>query len=395
MAYRIVAKSPKHLNDIVEDIMSWFETAREYRTQFDTESIKFADPVTKQVSGFRDIDVLHVQDITTGKKTVIKLIPLIRPEEMKIVMGGENEHVMKGKIKNMMKGRGEFKTYNKDTLRKMESQMKISEFKKMIREEIQNVLKEASKKFTPKTRAEVTQILADFDKKLKSGTPLDDADYAKIDKYQDGFWTDPEPMIKVYFSFTDTKHDDISMQKRAVTRLRNLFNPAASGPAKSLSSKDKEYLTDTLVSIAAGLADGTDMTDDIVDELGDSYEAVYATKDAKLIKAYDDLRGTADMPISAQKKATAALLKMFKSAKKLSAKEKDYLNDTVASIAAGLAAGDDMTDDIIDELGDSYDAVYGTGDVDLIAAYNNLRNAADMGVSAQKKATAAMLKILK
>ena len=45
--------------------------------------------------------------------------------------------------------------------------MKISEFKKMIREEIQNVLKEASKKFTPKTRAEVTQILADFDKKLK------------------------------------------------------------------------------------------------------------------------------------------------------------------------------------------------------------------------------------
>lgn len=73
MAYRIVAKSPKHLNDIVEDIMSWFETAREYRTQFDTESIKFADPVTKQVSGFRDIDVLHVQDIQLVKRLLSSL----------------------------------------------------------------------------------------------------------------------------------------------------------------------------------------------------------------------------------------------------------------------------------------------------------------------------------
>lgn len=118
MAYRIVAKSPKHLNDIIEDIMSWFETARDYRVEFDTESVKVADPVTKQV-GVKDIDVLHVQDTMIGKKTVIKFIPMIRPEEMKIVMGGENEHVMKGKIKNMMKGRGEFKTYNKDTLRKM------------------------------------------------------------------------------------------------------------------------------------------------------------------------------------------------------------------------------------------------------------------------------------
>ena len=222
MAYRIVAKSPDHLNDIVEDIMSWFETARDYRVEFDTESRKFADPATKQIVT-KKIDVLHVQDPMTGKKTVIKFIPLLRPEEMKIEMGGENEHVMKGKIKNMMKGRGEFKTYNKDTLRKMsesdattllkqlgqelkshdwnyqysddpkyydrgsrewesirniisqinkmglqtdgkaiwkqfapsdqknnypdklqESKMKISEFKKMIREEIQNVLKEAA-----------------------------------------------------------------------------------------------------------------------------------------------------------------------------------------------------------------------------------------------------------
>ena len=141
MAYRIVAKSPKHLNDIVEDIMTWFETARDYRTQFDTESIRVADPVTKQI-GVKDIDVLYVQDPATGKKTVIKFIPLLRPEEMKIVMGGENEHVMKGKLKNMMKGRGEFKTYNKDTLRKMENQIKKSELNQLIREEVRKVLNE-------------------------------------------------------------------------------------------------------------------------------------------------------------------------------------------------------------------------------------------------------------
>jgi hypothetical protein len=133
MAYRIVAKSPKHLNDIIEDVMSWFETARDYRVEFDTESVKFADPVTKRV-GFKDIDVLRVQDTMTGKKTVIKFIPMNRPEEMKIVMGGDNEHVMKGKLKNMMKGRGEFKTYNKDTLVKMENKLAESDAATLLKQ---------------------------------------------------------------------------------------------------------------------------------------------------------------------------------------------------------------------------------------------------------------------
>lgn len=141
MAYRIVAKSPKHLNDIIEDVMTWFETARDYRSEFDTESRKFADPATKQIVT-KKIDVVHVQDPMTGKKTVIKFIPLLRPEEMKIEMGGENEHVMKGKLKNMMKGRGEFKTYNKDTLRKMENKMKKSELQQIIREEVRKTLNE-------------------------------------------------------------------------------------------------------------------------------------------------------------------------------------------------------------------------------------------------------------
>ena len=227
MAYRIVAKSPKHLNDIVEDIMSWFETAREYRTQFDTESIKFADPVTKQVSGFRDIDVLHVQDITTGKKTVIKLIPLIRPEEMKIVMGGENEHVMKGKIKNMMKGRGEFKTYNKDTLRKMESKMKISEFKKMIREEVRNVLREKKKK----------TINESSDSKLYKfivGSDSNDAVYRR--DIEDGYEKMPQSLKNEW----DNLMDSLSGASNAIDHMSEL----------EFYVQNKKYFSNRLVSMA-------------------------------------------------------------------------------------------------------------------------------------------------
>lgn len=141
MAYRIVAKSEKHLEGIVDDIMTWFETARDYRTEFTEEPRKFVDPVTKQIV-VKNIEVLHITDPATGKKTVIKLTPMLKPEELKIEMGGENEHVMKGKLKNMMKGRGVFKTYNKDTLVKKENTMKKSDLQNIIREEVRKVLSE-------------------------------------------------------------------------------------------------------------------------------------------------------------------------------------------------------------------------------------------------------------
>jgi hypothetical protein len=43
-----------------------------------------------------------------------------------------------------MKGRGDFKTYNKDTLRKMEA---VEKLRNVIREEIEKVLNEAKKTF--------------------------------------------------------------------------------------------------------------------------------------------------------------------------------------------------------------------------------------------------------
>jgi hypothetical protein len=75
---------------------------------------------------------------------------------MKVEMGGENEHVMKGKIKNMMKGRGDFKTYNKDTLRKMEA---VETLRSMIREEYDKILSETAVSMplgAPGSKAKVT-----------------------------------------------------------------------------------------------------------------------------------------------------------------------------------------------------------------------------------------------
>jgi hypothetical protein len=138
MAYRIVAKSPEKLDDILTDIKDWFGTTKDYVSKFETEKRKFADPATKQIVS-KDIDVIYVKDPMTKKETKIMLIPLLKPGEMKVEMGGENEHVMKGKIKNMMKGRGEFKTYNKDTLRKMEA---VETLRNMVREEIKRIIKQ-------------------------------------------------------------------------------------------------------------------------------------------------------------------------------------------------------------------------------------------------------------
>lgn len=140
MAYRIVAKSPEKLDDILTDIKEWFTSTKDYVAKLDTEKRKFADPATKQIVS-KDIDIIYVKDMTTKKETKIMLIPLLKPGEMKVEIGGENEHVMKGKIKNMMKGRGDFKSYNKDTLRKMEA---VETLRNMIREEVKTVLKEAS-----------------------------------------------------------------------------------------------------------------------------------------------------------------------------------------------------------------------------------------------------------
>ncbi len=81
---------------------------------------------------------------------------------------------------------------------------------------------------------------------------------------------------------------------------------------ESLSYYDNEYLKDNVTDILAGTAKGEDMTDNIIDKLGNSSDAVYDSGDSKLIKAYDNLRDTAEAPVTAQQKAAAVLLKMLK-----------------------------------------------------------------------------------
>ena len=56
---------------------------------------------------------------------------------------------------------------------------------------------------------------------------------------------------------------------------------------------------------------GSDMTDDITDELGDFYDAIYDSNNKVLIKAYSKLRNTADESVSAQATAAGALMKLL------------------------------------------------------------------------------------
>ena len=72
-----------------------------------------------------------------------------------------------------------------------------------------------------------------------------------------------------------------------------------------LKNKDFRNVVET---IADGAGDGENMTDDIVDELGDFYDRVYDSNDQKLIDAYDDLRSTIDGEPDEQAEAANKLL---------------------------------------------------------------------------------------
>ena len=71
--------------------------------------------------------------------------------------------------------------------------------------------------------------------------------------------------------------------------------------------KNKDF-KDAIETIADGAADGENMTDDIVDELGDFYDGVYDSNNQKLIDAYDDLRSQVDGEPNDQAEAANKLL---------------------------------------------------------------------------------------
>ena len=71
--------------------------------------------------------------------------------------------------------------------------------------------------------------------------------------------------------------------------------------------KNKDFI-EVVEIIADGAEGGENMTDDIVDELGDFYDGVYDSNDQELIDAYDDLRSTIDGEPNEQAEAANKLL---------------------------------------------------------------------------------------
>lgn len=57
---------------------------------------------------------------------------------------------------------------------------------------------------------------------------------------------------------------------------------------------------------------GDNLTDDIVDEMGDFYDDVYNSNDEELITAYDNLRSQVDGTPEEQNAAAQALLQLLK-----------------------------------------------------------------------------------
>jgi len=135
---RIVANSETDLENIVDDIKTWFKTTKDFTSGFTTEKRKFLDPETKQIVE-KEVDVINVTE--PKGKTTIKFIPLLEKGEMKLEIIGSNESGLSNKLTNQIKGRGALKNYTKDTKVPIKEHIvKKSELKKIIKEEIKKLI---------------------------------------------------------------------------------------------------------------------------------------------------------------------------------------------------------------------------------------------------------------
>jgi hypothetical protein len=117
MNIRLVGDTKEDLQAIVKDIKDYFKNVnKDFTSKFTTEKRKFAED-GKIVE--KSIDFITAKDNVNGKETTIKLIPMLNSTEMKIELGNEGESVIKGKIKNQLKGRGKIKSYTKDAKKPM------------------------------------------------------------------------------------------------------------------------------------------------------------------------------------------------------------------------------------------------------------------------------------
>jgi hypothetical protein len=130
MNLRIVGNTPSDLENIVKDIKDYFKNVKkDFNSSFSTEKRKFIEN-GKIIE--KNIDTIKTKDNVNGKETSIKLIPMVNPAEMKVELGGENETVIRGKIKNQLKSRGNIKSYTKDAKKPMNETSLMSIVKNII-----------------------------------------------------------------------------------------------------------------------------------------------------------------------------------------------------------------------------------------------------------------------
>jgi hypothetical protein len=122
MIKRLVTDSDETLNAVVGNIKAFFTKTDskgkpyKYTTKITTEKRKFADPVTKEITE-KSVEVLDITDTENKDNTKVKMIPLIKAGEMRFEIGGDNESTIAAKIKDAIAGKGQWKDYNKNTLK--------------------------------------------------------------------------------------------------------------------------------------------------------------------------------------------------------------------------------------------------------------------------------------
>jgi hypothetical protein len=122
MIKRLVTDSPETLQTVVDSIKAFFSKTDskgkpyKYSVKITNEKRKFQNPDTKQIEE-KDIEVLNIRDIENKENITVKMIPLIKPGEMRFEIGGEGETTVAAKIKDAIAGKGQWKDYNKDTLK--------------------------------------------------------------------------------------------------------------------------------------------------------------------------------------------------------------------------------------------------------------------------------------
>jgi hypothetical protein len=122
MIKRLVTDSPETLQSVVGNIKSFFSKTDskgkpyKYTMKATTEKRKFVNPETKNIEE-KDIEVLNITDIESKDQVTVKMIPLIKPGEMRFEIGGEGETTISAKIKDAIAGKGQWKDYKKDTLK--------------------------------------------------------------------------------------------------------------------------------------------------------------------------------------------------------------------------------------------------------------------------------------